>query len=289
MRKTTLFLQSLLIAAVLGGPAFAQLEEFFDDFSTANLPGRLFVPDEAADSARPAILFLHGAGEVGSNNLSQINGNINNLFREARNRGAFIYAPQAVTFGWDGLARTDLVMTMIDQLLANENVDPNRLYVTGLSMGGGGAWNMASRYSDNFAATVPIAGVSPAGDFDPDVMTDMSSWAFHARNDSVVNKITTRRAVGRILLAAGQEAPEFPPDSDQTTTLEFVSEDPDLRYTEWPTGGHGIWSRVYSTPEMYDWMFAKSVPEPAAFALLAMALSGFVVLRRSSTAKRSRT
>lgn len=172
-------------------------------------------------------------------------------------------------------------MAMVDQLFANENADPDRLYVTGLSMGGGGAWNMASRYTDQFAATVPIAGVDAAADFDAEAMLNMSSWAFHARNDTVVSESASRRAVDRIVRAAGLDPLVYPPDDDRTTTFEFVSDDLDLRYTGWPTGGHGIWPRVYNTPEMYDWLFAQSVPEPAAFGMLAMAFCGFGGLRRS--------
>ena len=125
----------------------------FVDFSMAGLPGKLFVPPEANESARPVILFLHGAGETGSNNLSQINGNITNLVNAAKERGAYLYAPQATSvvggiYNWNDMERTDNVMSMMDQLSTQENVDVSRIYVTGLSMGGGGTWSMASRYSD---------------------------------------------------------------------------------------------------------------------------------------------
>ena len=246
--------------------------DLFEDFSTNGLPGRLFIPDQAADSARPVILFLHGAGETGNDNVSQINQNINNLIRNARDRGAFIYAPQATSFGWTSNQRTDLIMSMIDQLLDNENADPDRLYVTGLSMGGGGAWNMANRYPDRFAATVPICGVRPTNDFDPVNFLDMPTWAFHARNDLVVSKDASRGVVRQILDGVDEMSPDYPPDNDRTTTVEFVSDSLDLRYTEWPTGGHAIWPRVYSTSEMYDWMFTKSVPEPSSLGLAAFCL-----------------
>jgi len=136
--------------------------EFFTDFSTRGLPGRLYVPPEAADGPRPVIVFLHGAGERGSDNVAQINGNINNLLSMAQSRGAYLYAPQRTSGNWNLTAVTDAVMSMTDQIVNQQNGDNNRLYVTGLSLGGGGTWNMASRFADRFAAAVPIAGVNPA-------------------------------------------------------------------------------------------------------------------------------
>ena len=237
----------------------ASVDDFID-FSSDPLPGRLYVPSEAEDPAapRPFILFLHGAGETGSDNVSQVNGNIDNLLNAARQRGAFLYAPQATTFNWTDSGRTTNVMTMIDQALAEQNADPSRLYVTGLSMGGGGTWNMLNRFSEQFAAGVPIAAVNPSGDFDPARLVDKPTWAFHARDDSVVSKNSSRNTINRILSVANEPTLDFPPDND-SNTFEYLNETLELNYTEWPTGGHGIWGRVYNTTEMYDWMFSQSL------------------------------
>ena len=136
-------------------------------------------------------------------------------------------------------------MDKVEEALATYRVDPRRLYVTGLSMGGGGTWNMLSRYSDRFAAGVPIAGVSPAGDFVPANLVGLPVWAFHARNDGVVNESRSRSVVNSILTAAARDAINFPADGDPND-FEFVDDELHLRYTEWPTGGHGIWGRVYA-------------------------------------------
>jgi len=148
-----------VIAAFQTSAAEAADVNDFVDFSTDLLPGRLYVPPEAADpaTARPLILFLHGAGETGSDNVSQVNGNIDNLLDTAKQRGAFLYAPQATSFSWTDVDRTSSVMTMIDQAFAEQNADPSRLYVTGLSMGGGGTWSVLNRFADRIAAAVPIA------------------------------------------------------------------------------------------------------------------------------------
>src|SRR3954451_1958058 len=137
----------------------------FIDFSLRNvrnqvtLPGRLYVPPEATSdptTPRPFILFFHGAGEDGTNNTSQINGNIDNLLAEAKRRGAFLYAPQT-TNNWSSTTTTGDVLTMVQSAEATLNVDRSRLYITGLSNGGGGTWNMVSRYPKVFAAALPIS------------------------------------------------------------------------------------------------------------------------------------
>src|SRR4051794_13355906 len=140
---------------------------------------------------------MHGAGEDGTNNSSQVNVNIDNLLAEAKRRGAYLYAPQT-TNNWSSSALTTNVMTMVTQAETTKNVDRHRLYVTGLSNGGGGTWNMASRYPGVFAAALPIAGVTPAADFSPLRLVNEPVWAFHARNDTVVSVNTSHTVVNNI-------------------------------------------------------------------------------------------
>jgi predicted peptidase len=118
-------------------------------------------------SARPLILFMHGAGETGTDNVDQINRNIDNLLAEAKVRGAFLLAPQTNTT-WADTTITSRTATMIDRALAAQHVDVNRIYVTGLSLGGGGVWNMLNRYPTRFAASVPIVGVAADGQIGSD-------------------------------------------------------------------------------------------------------------------------
>jgi predicted peptidase len=267
-----------LLAVVASPPcAWAANVNDFVDFSlraTNNsllLPGRLYVPPEASNpTARPLIVFLHGAGESGTNNVGQINQNIDNLLAEAKQRGAFLYAPQTNNT-WGPATTTANTMTMIDRALSVHNVDMSRLYVTGLSMGGGGVWNMLHRYPDRFAAGVPIAAVSPSSGFLSANLLDDAVWAFHARNDTVVSVNTTRNIVSGILRVGRETIPSFPPLTDTSTLFNFDSQRFDLHYTEPGSGGHGIWTPVYAHEPMYDWLFAHAiVPEPASMALLAI-------------------
>ena len=166
---------------------------------------------------------------------------------------------------------------MLDRALAEQNVDVNRLYVTGLSMGGGGVWNMLNRYPGRFAAAVTIAAIAPSSDFLPANLLDESVWAFHARNDPVVGVIASRNVVSGMLIAAQEPIPAFPSTRDTTTFFHFDSQTLDLHYTEPPTGGHGIWFPVYALEDMHDWMFAHAiVPEPTSIVLLA--LGGFILI-----------
>jgi len=293
----------------------------FIDFSLRNasnqvlLPGRLYVPPEAASdpaTSRPFVLFLHGGGEVGTNNTSQINVNIDNLLAEAKQLGAFLYAPQSTT-NWNSTTLTNNVKTMIDRALAHQNVDPRRLYVTGLSNGGGGTWNMLSRFPGVFAAGLPICGISPAPDFVPARLVNEPIGAFHARNDPTVSVATTHTVLNNILAAAHEPLPTYPPlgstndffISNPNLKIHSILEDLvdpsksqfhlsgneiDLLYYEPTTGGHAIWPIVYSEPPVYGWLFSHvlPVPEPTTLVLLLIGGIGAAIVshrRRALPAK----
>ena len=271
---------ALLAAGVWRDARAANVNDFIDfslrSGATTLLPGRLYVPPEAVSNPvtlRPFILFLHGGGEQGTNNTAQVNVNIDNLLAEAKRRGAFLYAPQSPST-WSAAALTANVMTMVDRARADYPVSGNRLYVTGLSNGGGGTWNMLSRYPNRFAAGVPLCAVAPAADFLPANLVDQSIAAFHARNDPVVLVGTTRNAYNRILTAANESLPTYPA-AGSTSDFVHSASFHDLNYVELATGGHGIWGPIYNTPPLYDWLFAHALPEPSAFV---MTIAGVVLL-----------
>src|SRR4051812_14647204 len=125
-------LTSIACAAftLIAGAATAASIADFADFSLRNasnqviLPGRLYVPAEATSNPatpRPFILFLHGAGEDGTNNISQVNVNVDNLLAEAKRRGAYLYAPQT-TNNWGSTTTTANVLTMVQSAQATLNV-----------------------------------------------------------------------------------------------------------------------------------------------------------------------
>ncbi len=275
---------SLYASGAAISPA-ANINDFIN-FSDPSLPGRLYVPPQAATGPRPLIVFLHGAGESGSNNTTQVNGNIDNLLAAAKARGAYLYAPQTA-IGWTSATAIDRVMAMVERASAEQNVDELRLYATGLSMGGGGTWNLINRHGDQFAAAAPICAVLPATGYSVANLAEVPTWAFHATNDTTVSPTTTRSVITNMLATTGEAPPVFP--SRPTADLAFQSTTLDLRYTEYRTGGHGIWGRVYSTPAFHDWMFSHSlVPEPSgAIIILTLGLGSIGAGRRSAARRRS--
>lgn len=285
----------VVIVALSRAAHSADMSEFADwSLRGANgalqLPGRLFVPPEATSeprSRRPLIVFLHGSGEAGTDNANQVNGNIDSLLAEAKRRGAYLYAPQTTTDEWDGKTLTDNLMVMIDRAVVDENVDPGRLYVTGLSSGGGGVWNMLSRYPRRFAAALSISADTPAPDFVAGRLLGIPICAFHSRDDDTVPVGEDRNTVARVFAAAGVATPQYPSTNSnqyflisdpnlashrtyndrvrqqhETMSFAITSTPVDLIYNELPNGGHGIWPAVYNSPAVYDWLFSHAVPNP---------------------------
>ena len=121
---------------------------------------------------------------------------------------------------------------------------------------------MLNRFDDRFAAAVPIAAVSPSGDFDARRFVSKPTWAFHARNDTTVPSTASRSVVDDILTEAAAAALTYPSTSERFTTLRYSNEAVGVNFTEWPSGGHGIWGAVYENSEMYEWMFAKTLSIP---------------------------
>jgi predicted peptidase len=275
MRKTIRTVFCLLFMSLLFcKTAFAIAISDFVDFSLQSggstlLPGRLYVPPAAIGSSaapRPFIVFLHGGSGAGTDNLRQLNQDIADLAFEAERRGAFLYAPQA-PLNWRPKLITDYVMTMVDHALVDYDVDATRFYLSGYSSGGGGTWNMLSRYPTRFAAAVAVAPVSAEPDFVPANLIGEPLAVFHARNDSIAPVATTRDIINRILTAANQPLPVYP----AATAPDFIFSVPalDLNYTEPASGDHSVLFSVYNQPRLYDWLFAHTiVPEPATASLV---------------------
>jgi predicted peptidase len=289
----------------------------FTDYSLRNtrgqvlLPGRLFVPPEAASdppSRRPLMVYLHGGGANGTNNTAQVEQTPDPLVDEAKARGAYLYVPQAPS-SWASASLTDSVMTMINRVVTEQHADANRLYATGYSSGGGGTWTLLSRNSHRFAAAMAVSGVVPAAGFVAKNLLGTAIIAVHARDDATVPVDRSRTIVNGVLAAAGQPLPVYPSSaSDQYllvanpavafhrdviaseppgSTINYLITKPDLDllYFEQPTGGHtGVFGVFYS-PDVYDWMFSHSlaVPEPSlgwlagGYALFCVSPAGGLV------------
>jgi hypothetical protein len=254
------------------------------------------------------MIFLHGAGAVGTNNTTPVQHTPQYMLDEAKRRGAFLYVPQTSS-SWSPAGVLDGVMTMIDRAVADLNADDQRLYLTGSSLGGGGVWHLLSRHANRFAAALSIAGVGPGTAFTPANFHDTAIMAVHARDDAVVSVYSSRGAVNKILAAAGEPQPAYPLASSQADWMfsnpalathraildavppsenfskAFISNPKlDLLYFEMARGGHSGPTGAFYHPLTYEWMFSHGTPapEPSCVGLLLMGCCALVRTRRYS-------
>jgi MYXO-CTERM domain-containing protein len=232
-----------------------QDRKFMD--SDAELPYRLYVPPGyAAANTYPLVLVLHGAGERGGDNCNQFSqpGPVTFVSDEAEAKyHAFMVFPQCpydlqwVDTPWgDGSyvlenvpisKEMTLVLKTLAAVRAEFSIDPKRLYVTGISMGGFGTWDIIMRNPNMFAAAVPMSGGgSPTS---AALIKDLPIWDFHGQFDDVVPTQASREMVSA-LKALGSP----------------------VIYTEYPDG-HTAWTEQYATAGLVDWLFAQTNGSPA--------------------------
>jgi predicted peptidase len=179
------------------------------------------------DQQWPLMLFLHGAGERGSDlNLVKKHGPPK-LIEQGKDFPFIVVSPQCPAGVW-WPERLDTLTALLDEIESKYAVDPGRVYLTGLSMGGFGTWALASRYPDRFAAIAPICGGGMR------IMTfglkDVPVWAFHGAKDKVVPLKESEEMVAAIKARGGN-----------------------AKLTVYPAAGHDSWTETYNNQELYDW------------------------------------
>lgn len=269
LAKISLFLLTVLVFLFSTLTYAADPNEFL--VWSNSVPGRLYVPaNYTASKSYPLVIFYHGIGEKGTNNTSQVNNNINNLLAECKEREVFLYAPQSAG-GWWPDSEIGKVMEMAREAIATYNIDDKRVYATGLSAGGSGVYNTMEVHYNSIAAAVCICGAGGGTRARDDRLVDFPIWFYHAANDTTVSVSQTRNAINGIRAEDGRSKLTFPLDANPsnpyyntgspyyTDGSTFFAED-NIRYSEYKTGGHGIWGRVYKEEPMYDWLFSHSLP-----------------------------
>lgn len=204
------------------------------------LPYRVYLPrDFSADQAKkwPVVIFLHGAGERGTDMTTLASQGLVREVEEGREFPFIMVAPQCpVDSTWD--RNLDALDCLLEEVIATYPVDTKRLYLTGLSMGGFGTWHWASHQPQAFAALVPICGgAMPLTGFPEKVavLKDVPIWAFHGADDQVVHVRQTEELV---------------------EVLEKL--DAPVRFTKYAGVGHNSWNRAYSEPELFSWLLEQS-------------------------------
>lgn len=177
----------------------------------------------------PLVIFLHGAGERGSNlDLVAVHGPPK-LAREGRDFPFILVSPQAPRGEWWSV---DYLSALLDEVEEKYRVDPGRIYLTGLSMGGFGTWAWAAEELERFAALAPIAGGGEPATVC--ALAAVPTWAFHGAQDNVVPVERTREMVEALQACDG-----------------------DIRYSEYPDAGHDSWTVTYANPAFYDWLLEQ--------------------------------
>lgn len=272
---------------ILGSALFARPADFFvfrsHSYMGTTVPYRLFVPKEYDNTLKyPLILTLHGAGERGTDNVVQITGSrLAEVWAEDTNQARFpciVVSPQCpggqwVDVAWsigyynvDSLPESNnlrAVWNLLDSIMREFPIDTNRIYVTGLSMGGYGTWDMLLRHTARFAAGVPICGGGDSSAADRLMATPI--WTAHAYGDGVVPSIGTRRMMAAFE-SRGREA-VYPlglsPDFSAVSASQLdslLAAGAGLLYTEYNSSWHGIWDNLYNDPHLPPWLFSWTKP-----------------------------
>ncbi len=205
---------------------------------TVTLNYLLFLPrgyDAQADKKWPLMLFLHGAGERGSDIWLVAKHGPPKIVAEKPDFPFILVSPQCPAGKtW----ADDEVLALLDDIEAKYAVDKTRVYLTGLSMGGYGTWSLGIAHPERFAAIVPICGGGdPLKILLPDpkraeVLKTLAVWAFHGGKDPVVNLSESKRMVEALKKFGCQE----------------------VELTVFPEAGHDSWTEAYANPKLYEWL-----------------------------------
>ncbi len=246
MKYTSLFCFLLCVATLTN----AQTDRFSKSqfiYKGDTLNYRMLFPD--ADTLRkyPLVIFLHGSGERGSDNEAQLKWGVQNFATDKNmvEHPAIVIAPQCPTGqSWSNFSRAEmklqptaskpmqLLIALIKQTVTKMPIDTNRIYITGLSMGGYGTFDAIERYPNMFAAAVPVCG---GGDVSmASTIAHIPMWLFHGAEDPAVN---TKYSV------------------DMNAALMKAGAHPGL--TIYPETGHFSWLAAYSDEHMMEWLFRQ--------------------------------
>ena len=257
MTRRVILVAFLLAAACARRPAFLERSVVVNDRSYRF---RIWLPARYTKLHHwPVVLYLHGSGERGDDNLRQLMiGLPPALERFGQRYRCVVVIPQCADgHEWYGVME-QMALAALEQSIREFHGDRRRVYLTGISMGGVGAWYMA-RHRRRFAAIVPVCGAvvrAPNDPFPTDPPPDIARiafardpygtlaeeigptpvWAFHGSADEVIPVSETRNMVAALQRGGGN-----------------------VRYTEYRGVGHNAWERAYAEPELVRWMMQQKM------------------------------
>ncbi len=252
IKNTFVFFVVLLMTGIqlsVAQNARFSVNKFVNQRDTLNY--RMLFPDADNMQKYPLVIFLHGSGERGSDNEAQLKWGVQNFATDEAMamHPCFLIAPQCPeNTGWDNFERHDknvdlklkptpsktmaLVIGLIHEMATKFSIDTNRIYITGLSMGGFGTYDAIERYPNLFAAAVPVCGggdVSKAS-----LIAKLPIWIFHGAEDPAVNPLFSITMVEALVKAGAHPG-----------------------FTQYPSVGHFSWLAAYKDPLMMEWLFRQ--------------------------------
>jgi predicted peptidase len=219
---------SLVPVNAQGEKAGTQVEKQFNG-GKYKIDYWLYLPEDygKADKSWPVMMFLHGAGESGINQLSKVKVHGPPKICEAKKLPFIVVSPQSPGMGW----QVEGLNLLLDDILSKYKCDRDRIYLTGLSMGGSGTWKFAAEHPERFAAIAPMAsGPDPK---QADLIKDLPIWTFYGAKDNPGGLKRLEEMV-QALKKAGSN----------------------VKLTVYPEAGHDCWTVSYDNPELYAWMLA---------------------------------
>jgi predicted peptidase len=204
----------------------------------------LYKPKEYGEEKKkwPLVVFLHGAGERGTNLAAVAVHGPPKLVKEGKDFPFVLISPQCASGDrW----QPEAVMALVDEAIQKYDIDAERVYLTGLSMGGFGSWALATMYPERFAAVVPICGggnvidvLLPAKSKEA-ALKSLPIWAFHGGKDPVVKLEESERMVEAFKRAGNST----------------------VKLTVYPEAQHDSWTQAYNEPDLFKWMLEQKRPQ----------------------------
>lgn len=225
---------------VVGEP----VKDVFNDVKNGNrLPYTIYFPNDYTPSKKyPVLLYLHGAGSIGTDNESHL-GSVEIMFRYNADfmSQAIVICPQSPEW-WnldretngDQKGTLGSVLHLLEAIQNSYSCDSNRIYVTGLSMGGYATWEILEHYGEVFAAGVPLCGFGNTDN--GTAFKNIPIRIYHGTADPTVSFSSSQQMYSSIILAGGTKAELYPIEG----------------------AGHDIWGYVYNDRDLFSWMFSQN-------------------------------
>jgi predicted peptidase len=224
---------------------------------------QVYVPADFKRSRKwPVIVFLHSNGAQGVDGRSQTNGGLASIIRRDRARvPAIVVFPQATPGSrWSGPVMHEQILACLDATAKEFNGDPDRFYLIGYSMGGQGVLRLASRWPERFAALVDISGTviakSPSAT-NEQVALDVQTHPFLTAPD-LYRALAQVIAATPIWIFHGDADQSVPVEQSRQLVSALKSAGAQVRYTEYPGGGHAIDERALSELELLQWLLSHT-------------------------------